>query len=183
MTKKQATAKSVPAKLAPEIAKSKPKVPKTIKATDAKSKKAAKVASKSVESTSKKLDLCLLLDCTGSMGAWIQRSKDTLCTIIDSVKKTHPDLAVRVSFVGYRDLEHKERFSILDFSEDLEKIKAFIAKVNHVSHLAAGAKKSFDFPEDLQGGMNQALKQQWSADSVKQAFLICDAPGHGKDIN
>jgi hypothetical protein len=26
----------------------------------------------------KSLDLCLLLDCTASMGSWIQRSKDTL---------------------------------------------------------------------------------------------------------
>ncbi len=89
------------------------------------------------------------MDCTGSMGAWIQRSKDTLRDIIDGVKKTHTDLAVRVSFVGYRDLEHKERFSILDFTEDLEKVKAYIAKVDHVSHLATGAKTHFDFPEDV----------------------------------
>jgi len=26
------------------------------------------------------------------------------------------------------------------------------------------------------------LKQSWSKESVKVAFLICDAPGHGKDI-
>jgi hypothetical protein len=31
--------------------------------------------------------------------------------------------------------------------------------------------------------MNEALKQSWSADSIKQAFLICDAPGHGKNIS
>jgi len=101
------------------------------------------------------------------MGAWIQRSKDTLRTIIDSVKKSHDGLTVRVSFVGYRDFEHKQRFSIMDFSEDLESIKAFIAKVDHVSHLAGGAKTNFDFPEDLQGGLHQALNQSWSADSKK----------------
>jgi len=102
-----------------------------------------------IGSDASKLDLCLLLDCTGSMGAWIQRSKDTLKTIIDSVKKTHEGLSVRVSFVGYRDFEHKQRFSIMDFTEDLESVKTFISKVDHVSHMASGAKTSFDFPEDV----------------------------------
>ena len=31
----------------------------------------------------KTLDMCLVLDCTGSMYNWIQRSKDTLKDIID----------------------------------------------------------------------------------------------------
>jgi hypothetical protein len=90
---------------------------------------------------------------------------------------------VRVSFVGYRDIEHKQRFAIMDFSEDLDAVKAFISKVAASSIFANNSKYSFDFPEDLQGGLDHALKQNWSADSVKQAFLICDAPGHGKDIN
>ena len=34
-------------------------------------------------SNERTLDLCLLLDCTSSMHSWIQRSKDTLKTIID----------------------------------------------------------------------------------------------------
>ena len=51
----------------------------------------------------KTLDMCLILDCTASMYSWIQRSKDTLKTIIDQVKAENPTLKVRVSFVGYRD--------------------------------------------------------------------------------
>lgn len=39
-----------------------------------------------------------------------------------------------------------------------------------------------DTPEDVQGGFNKALNLKWSADSAKQLFLICDAPGHGRDI-
>ena len=159
MARKQAAPKVVPAKLAPKIEKKERKT--TAKATPNSKKNGTGATAQ------QKLDLCLLLDCTGSMGAWIQRSKDTLRDIIDGVKKTHNDLAVRVSFVGYRDLEHKERFSILDFTEDLEKVKAYIAKVDHVSHLAKGAKTHFDFPEDVQGGLNEALKQSWSADAVK----------------
>ncbi len=113
------------------------------------------------------LDLCLLLDCTASMGSWIQRSKDTLCTIIDSVKTTYTDLAVRVSFVGYRDIGIVERFVIKDFSEDLEEVKLFIGKVDANSSKEPGSKVRVDGPEDVQGGLNQALKQSWSDDSVK----------------
>jgi len=39
-----------------------------------------------------------------------------------------------------------------------------------------------DAPEDVQGGLNQALNMKWTPSSIKQLFLICDAPGHGKDI-
>ena len=53
---------------------------------------------------SKILELCLLLDCTGSMGSWIERSKTTLKEIIQSVKKENDSLVVRVCFVGYRDV-------------------------------------------------------------------------------
>lgn len=120
------------------------------------------------------LELCLLLDCTGSMASWIQRSKDTLKEIIDSVTAGNPGLEVRVCFVGYRDIRDNPRFSIHEFTDDLEKIKKFISAVN--------ANGGGDFPEDVQGGFHKALGMDWSANSIKQAFHIFDAPGHGKDI-
>lgn len=131
-------------------------------------------ASKTAKSSNKTLDLCLLLDCTGSMSSWIQRSKDTLREIIDNVKADNPELDVRVCFVGYRDIQDKPRFSIHEFTTDLDKIKRFISGVN--------AMGGGDFPEDVQGGFHEALKQDWEENSVKMAFHIFDAPGHGKDI-
>ena len=122
----------------------------------------------------KTLDLCLVLDCTCSMFSWIQRSKDTLITIIDQVKAGNPTLNVRVSFVGYRDFGDREQFSTMDFTEDLEKVKKYIA-----SQPADGG---FDLPEDVQGGFQHALGMKWEADSIKSVFHIADAPGHGKDI-
>ena len=139
MAKKEAKPKSAPVKVAQKIEK---KERKPVK-------KDVKKESIDAAVGPKKLDLCLLLDCTASMGSWIQRSKDTLCTIIDSVKTTHTDLAVRVSFVGYRDIMLRERFVIKDFSEDLEEVKSFIAKVDANSDLAPGAKFYLDGPEDV----------------------------------
>jgi len=73
------------------------------------------------------LDLCLVCDCTGSMYSWIQRAKDTLHSIIDSVKAENTGIKVRVAFVGYRDInDGKDRFSVIDFTEDLDSVKSFI---------------------------------------------------------
>ena len=76
------------------------------------------------------------------MSNWIERSKDTLKEIIDYVRKGHPDLEVRVCFVGYRDFGEHPRFSLHDFTTDLDKIKTFIRNVN-VSAFG------YDFPEDV----------------------------------
>ena len=114
------------------------------------------------------------MDCTGSMGSWIERSKNTLKGIIQSVKTDYENLNVKVSFVGYRDVQDKNRFDVFEFSEDLDAVTKFIAKMS--------ANGGGDAPEDVQGGLNQALNMKWTPSSIKQLFLICDAPGHGKDI-
>ena len=44
------------------------------------------VAPKKDKNGAKTLEVCLLLDCTGSMSSWIQRSKDTLAGIIKNIK-------------------------------------------------------------------------------------------------
>jgi hypothetical protein len=108
------------------------------------------------------------------MASWIERSKDTLREIIDNVKSDNPSLKVRVCFVGYRDIQDHPRFSIHEFTEDLEKVKGFIKGVS--------ASGGGEFPEDVQGGFFEALKMKWEDSSIKMAFHIFDAPGHGKDI-
>lgn len=81
------------------------------------------------------------MDCTSSMNSWIARSKDTLKEIIDKVKHENEGLTVRVAFVGYRDIKDTERFTIQEFTEDVEKVKNFISK----TQATGGA----DMPEDV----------------------------------
>lgn len=136
--------------------------------------KPKKNAEKKDASGAKELDLCLILDCTSSMWSWIERSKDTLKQIIDVVKNENPGLDIQVCFVGYRDITDRERFTTKEFTGDVEGMKKFISQVR--------AEGGADFPEDVQGGFNKALNMKWRKGSTKTAFLIADAPGHGRDI-
>ena len=99
------------------------------------------VAPKKDKNGAKTLEVCLLLDCTGSMSSWIQRSKDTLAGIIKNIKSEHVGLTVRVSFIGYRDVQDKNRFDIFPFSEDLAEVTKFIASMR--------ASGGGDTPEDV----------------------------------
>lgn len=108
------------------------------------------------------------------MWQWIQRSKETLSTIIDQVVRENTNLQVRVAFVGYRDIGEHNRFSVMNFTKQVEMVQHFISKQE--------AEGGGDAAEDVQGAFNQALNLDWSPQSAKQIFHICDAPGHGKDI-
>merc|ERR1719419_111763 len=76
------------------------------------------------------LDLCLIMDCTGSMSSWIQHCKETLHKVIDATVARDPNCKVRTAFVGYRDFCDKNAlFALHDFSYDADAVKKFISKV------------------------------------------------------
>jgi hypothetical protein len=129
--------KTATTKKTPKTATKTPVAPKKVES--AKTKKAnEKTAAPDKDQT---LDLCLLMDCTSSMYSWIARSKDTLKEIIDTVKSQNTGLKVRVSFVGYRDIKDSQRFTIQEFTEDIELVKDFISKTQ--------ATGGGDMPEDV----------------------------------
>ena len=137
------------------------------RATIKKSKPSAKATKKSLKtrtptSNNKKklLELGLLLDCTGSMASWIARAKTTLQELIENVVAScDGNLDVRVCFVGYRDHCDAQRFTIQEFSKDVQEVKNFISKVT--------ATGGGDFPEDVVGGLRKCLDQTWSPHSSK----------------
>ena len=126
-------AKAATTKKNPKTATKTPVAPKKVES--AKTKKA------NLNDNDQTLDLCLLMDCTSSMYSWIARSKDTLNEIIDTVKSQNSGLKVRVSFVGYRDIKDSQRFTIQEFTENIELVKNFISK----TQATGGA----DMPEDV----------------------------------
>ena len=129
--------KASPAKKISKTATKAPVAPKKVESAKTK-KENEKTAAADKDQT---LDLCLLMDCTSSMSSWIARSKDTLKEIIDTVKSQNTGLKVRVAFVGYRDIKDSQRFTIQEFTDDIELVKKFISK----TQATGGA----DMPEDV----------------------------------
>jgi len=94
------------------------------------------------------------------MCSWIDRAKKTLKEIITNVVDScDGKLKVRVCFVGYRDHCDTQRFSIKDFSDDIESVKNFI---HGVQAIGGG-----DFPEDVVGGLRKCLDQNWTPGSKR----------------
>ena len=118
------------------------------------------------------LDIMFICDVTESMGPWILAVKNEIKNIISYIIKNSPFAQIKMSFLGYRDIKDKVRFEIQDFTDEFESLENFISKVN--------AYGSGDFPEDIAGALDKALKLSWRQNSVKYCLLIADAPCHGK---
>ena len=73
-----------------------------------------------VEKVYQNLDLCLMLDMTGSMSSMIEASKKKLVSIIDNVVNESENLQVRAAFVGYRDIGDNDHFYVVDFTNNVK---------------------------------------------------------------
>lgn len=117
------------------------------------------------------LDVMFLMDCTGSMSSWIQKTCEEIISIMDSILENNPHTDINMCFIGYRDhCDGKIRFETQDFTSDIISLKKFINKVK--------ASGGGDEPEDVAGALDIGLKMSWTA-SAKYAVLVSDAPCHG----
>ena len=65
-----------------------------------------------------------MMDCTSSMGEWIEAAQKNLNKIIDSIVEKSQDMcSIRCAFIGYRDYDDvgksKSHFDMIDFTEDI----------------------------------------------------------------
>lgn len=120
---------------------------------------------------SQRVDLCFLMDATGSMASWINLTKDKIKEIINSVKMTYPSSTFFVSVVAYRDFDQKDNsFQVLPFTSDISQVVSFLSKVD--------ARGGGDEAEDINGGFQRLLELKWS-NPTKILFHFADAPCHG----
>lgn len=52
------------------------------------------------------LDLVIMLDCTGSMGNYLQDIQSHITSLVTAVGKLHPDSSMRLAFVGYHHVSN-----------------------------------------------------------------------------
>ena len=121
------------------------------------------------------VDICMLLDCTGSMSPYIDAMKSDIVDLVASLGDLYPNIPLRVAFVGYRDhCDGDQRLAIFPFSMAVSDFKTFVG-----SQRAHGGG---DGPEDVFGALKAATELEWAA-ATRFIFHIGDAPCHGKEFH
>jgi len=114
--------------------------------------------------------ICFVMDCTESMGPWMQAAKDHIQTIIYDMREQHFGAAFEVGFVGYRDYGSAQQHIVIDFTEPEDLVR----RIRPIK-----PKDGDDEAEDVAWGLYNASRLSWSNASVKLVYHIADAPAHG----
>ncbi|GMS99005.1 hypothetical protein PENTCL1PPCAC_21180, partial [Pristionchus entomophagus] len=121
------------------------------------------------------VQLCFLVDVTGSMQSFINGVRDSIDEILKKVTDDGGAQMMVVAFVAYRDHEDTNQFEVLPFT-GVSEFKEFSRRLS-----ASGGD---DGPEDVFGGLDAALNLDWSDNcGTKVVFHICDAPCHGTEFH
>jgi hypothetical protein len=98
------------------------------------------------------VELCFMLDGTGSMGGHINAVKAEFRRTLQRLKKRFPHLRLRVAFVAYRDhCDGANRTQTKDFTEDVADFERFMETV--------GATGGGDEAEDVFGGLEEVRNE------------------------
>ncbi len=126
-----------------------------------------------------KLDLCFVLDVTGSMGDELTQIQATIGEISARIKSLPGEPAVRYGLVAYRDRGDDFLTRKHDFTDDFAEFE------RRLESLAAAG--GGDYPEALNPALNEAMTQlSWDdGEAVRLMFVVGDAPpqlGHPQDV-
>jgi hypothetical protein len=119
-----------------------------------------------------KINMCFLMDCTGSMERWIQAAKDHVTTMVQDIQHEYPAAEFETAFVGYRDYDDEEQFVVVGLSNPSNMLER-IADV----HAGGGD----DTAEDVAGGLQRVCAINWDPNADMRVVIhIADAPPHGR---
>jgi ubiquitin-protein ligase/Mg-chelatase subunit ChlD len=128
-----------------------------------------------VRKTKQGIDICFVMDCTGSMTSWIATAKQRIKEIIQSVSRK-ADGVVRFAIVGYRDHDSpgygSDSWTLkkYDFTSSGSEAKERVALFN----VGGGGGH-----EAMCCAMEAAANMSWNRDSHQIVVLIGDQPPHG----
>ena len=132
-------------------------------------KKAKKKAKKERET----IEVCFVLDTTGSMGGLIEGAKQKVWSIANEILASKPTPELRIGLIGYRDRRDKYVTQVHDLSEDIDDVYAKLMKFQ--------AQGGGDTPESVNQALHEAVtKIGWNKSKkvLKLVFLVGDAPPH-----
>jgi hypothetical protein len=117
-----------------------------------------------------RVKLAFVLDCTASMGPWIEEAKTKIGEIVQNVLKEHNHAAFQVGLVAYRDYGDERPLRVLDFTTPGN----VMAALQDVS-----AEGGDDSAEDVARAFYHTMTLDWEDADVRMVFHIADAPAHG----
>lgn len=121
-----------------------------------------------------RVDFCLVVDTTGSMGTFLSMAKQHLTNAVRALS-ADANLDLRVGVVEYRDHPPQEKSfltKVYPLTGDLGQVQKVI---DSLQAMGGG-----DSPEAVFDGVVDACeKQEWREHSLRLALLVGDAPPHG----
>lgn len=121
----------------------------------------------------RRIEVCFVLDTTGSMGGLIEGAKEKIWAIANEMIATTPTPELRLALIGYRDRGDEYVTTVTDLTDDIDAV--------HAKLMAFTAAGGGDGPEAVNQALHEAVSAlAWSADRniLKIVFLVGDAPPH-----
>lgn len=123
--------------------------------------------------TKPRIEVCFVLDTTGSMGGLIESAKQKIWSIANEMISAKPTPELKLGLIGYRDKGDEYVVRSFPMTGDIDAIYAHLRGFE-----AAGGG---DGPESVNEALAEAInKMSWSQDRnvLKVIFLVGDAPPH-----
>jgi Mg-chelatase subunit ChlD len=120
-----------------------------------------------------RVEVCFVLDTTGSMGGLIEGAKQKIWSIANEMVSAKPAPDLKVGLIGYRDRGDDYVVKSFKLTDDIDAIYA------HLRDFKADG--GGDTPESVNEALAEAVeKMPWSQerDVLKIIFLVGDAPPH-----
>ena len=120
-----------------------------------------------------RIEVCFVLDTTGSMGGLIEGAKQKIWSIANEMISAQPTPELKLGLIGYRDRGDEYVVKSFRLTDDIDAI------YGHLREFQAGG--GGDAPESVNEALAEAIhKMPWSSDSkvLKIIFLVGDAPPH-----